>query len=110
MVLPTEIMFGFGLWFSPGWAKGWPGGLPIQLVYSTGLSLLLFIVFMTVASGTGAIVLAISRLQRLKEEAKLQVFVTWLLLAGLAVSPIIIAGFFALHSAAMEMWPDGYNR
>jgi hypothetical protein len=109
VVIPTEMVFGLALCFSPGWANGWPGGLPIQPVWAAGLSLLLFLFLMTVAAGAGALVLAFSSLRQLVERSKLRVFLTYIMLAAIALAPFAIIAFLSLHSAAMEMWPNGYN-
>jgi hypothetical protein len=49
---------GFGLWFAPGWANGWPFGLHINVVWPLGLAALVFVAVLgaivggrTIASG-----------------------------------------------------------
>jgi hypothetical protein len=109
LVIFTELAFECALSFSPGWANGWPGGLPISSVWAAGLSFLLFLVLMTAATGTSALILVVSGLRRLSERAKLRMFVFWELLAAIAVTPLVIGAFMALRESASKTWPNGYN-
>jgi hypothetical protein len=51
-----ENVLGWLLFFSPGWANGWPFGLSFQLVVSVGLTGYLLLMLMTAAAGVGSIV------------------------------------------------------
>src|SRR5690349_5305033 len=49
------VCFGmFGLWFSPGWANGWPGGLHRNLVWPAGLAFATFSLVLVACAGIGS--------------------------------------------------------
>jgi hypothetical protein len=49
-------LVGWFLFFSPGWANGWPFGLSFQTVVSIGLTCHITLMIITAAAGVGAIV------------------------------------------------------
>src|SRR5262245_46746453 len=51
--LSACCVLGFGLWFAPGWANGWPFGLHRNLVWPLGLACLVFGAVSAVASDVG---------------------------------------------------------
>jgi hypothetical protein len=55
VALGFELFIGFALSFNPGWANGWPSGMPIDVVWSIGLSVIFLVLLMTVAIGVGAL-------------------------------------------------------
>ena len=57
--LGGEAFLGFTLAFAPGWANDWPLGLTIYSVWSTGMSVMCFLLLMTAAIAMGAIVGAV---------------------------------------------------
>src|SRR5262249_36017848 len=52
--LIAGCIFCFGLFFSPGWANGWPFGLSFQLVISVAMTCCASIMLMAVAASVGA--------------------------------------------------------
>src|SRR5689334_15201857 len=42
-----------GLWFAPGWANGWPLGLPRSAVWPAGLALVSFAAVLVAGGGAG---------------------------------------------------------
>ncbi len=57
IALPCEAFFGFGLFFAPGWAKGWPIDVDWSTIWFTGLFLLLLAMMVTFVVGVAAAVL-----------------------------------------------------
>jgi hypothetical protein len=47
---------GFGLWFAPGWANGWPFGLHRNVVWPLGMSVVAFAAVLALGVGVGAAV------------------------------------------------------
>jgi hypothetical protein len=101
VALAGGVYLGFGLWFAPGWANGWPG-LPQREVWPTGLTALAFVVGMCLVIGFGAAIL--SRVAK-RERAANGAFAVWLL-CGLT---LVAAGcwwvYQELHSTAVQLWP-----
>jgi hypothetical protein len=58
VALAGELFFGFGLWFAPGWAREWPFGLPFQVVWATGLAIMLCLIVVTGSAAIGAIMIS----------------------------------------------------
>src|SRR4051794_17453738 len=56
LALPAEAVVNFPFFFAPGWANGWPGGLTIYQVWSTWLSITLFVMLMTFGLGLGSLI------------------------------------------------------
>ena len=107
-LLPIEAFFGFGLWFAPGWANEWPGGLPIHLVWPVGMTAVATAILLTMAVGFGAAVAASHQAESgaplSGRAARLWVVVA--VVSAAIVSPFVF-GYF--HTAALESWPNGYN-
>ena len=51
-----EVLVSFPFFFAPGWANGWPGGLTIYQVWSTWLTLTLFVMLTTFGVAVGSLV------------------------------------------------------
>jgi hypothetical protein len=54
--LVCEVLLGWFLFFSPGWANGWPRPLTYQLVLATGLTVYRALQLITAAAGANALV------------------------------------------------------
>jgi hypothetical protein len=80
--IPCELFVGFGLWFSPGWANGWPG-LRTQLVVAAGLSAHAAVVLLTIFVGIWALYAAGSELStdRLRSAT-----VAWCVITGVGTA------------------------
>jgi hypothetical protein len=50
----VENTLGWFLFFSPGWANGWPGGIRYQTVLSIGTTAYILLELMTAATAVGA--------------------------------------------------------
>src|SRR4051794_5471702 len=103
-VFLAELFVGFGLWFNPGWANGWPGGLSIHVVLPTGLAAHTAVTLMTAAVGLAAAGLAL--FNRPSNRGVLVFFLVVMLAGTLFVSGTM---FFKLRAQAVAMWPQGYN-
>ena len=98
----------FGLWFAPGWANGWPFGIPMTLVWPAGMALVCFTFLMSLAVLWGAIYRGTAD----RNEAELRkggrAFRLWIAIAaGLALMPSL-GTFGCCRSAALEAFPNGY--
>lgn len=107
ILLPIEAFFGFGLWFAPGWANGWPGGLRIHLVWPAGMAVVVTAMFLTAAAGAGAALMATTQPPPSWPPGRQAVCLGCLIgFAGTLVW-FLLFGYFRF--AALEMWPNGYN-
>jgi hypothetical protein len=107
VALLPELFFGFGLWFAPGWANGWPGGLTIYRVWSAGMTACLFVMMSTIGVGAGGMIglsLKLSRQNRLAELVVLAWLVLWTVLS---ISACALA-YREFYVSTLEMWPNGY--
>jgi hypothetical protein len=104
LALPAEVFAMFALWFAPGWANRWPGGLPIHVVWPAGLSALVFLTTMTVAMAViaGACLWADRPLGR-------RAFGLWLVVTGTLALAAAVWVYSSLHAHTLTMWPNGYN-
>jgi hypothetical protein len=104
-----EIWFGFGLWFAPGWANGWPGGLSIHTVWSGGMAALLFLMLLTLAVGAGAVIGSLCTTSERVPRRGLLLYAAWLA-AGAALALMLSCwAFKAIYASTLAMWPNGYN-
>lgn len=94
VAIPCELFIGFGLWFSPGWANGWPG-LRSQLVLAAGLSAHAAVVLMTMLVGIWALYAAGSELRsdRLRSAT-----VAWCVVTGLGTALAAACLFVVLYN------------
>lgn len=103
--LAVEMFMGFGLWFAPGWANGWPGGLSFHVVWSAGMAGIVFLLVVTAAVAMGAVFVASSD----RTEANRRAFVIWLIIAAIAG---LLASWWiygVCHAMTLRMFPNGYN-
>src|SRR5436305_8922253 len=56
--LAAEAIGGFGPFFNPGWANGWPGRLSIHVVWPAGMAAGAGVMLMTAAVAGGALLAA----------------------------------------------------
>ncbi len=109
MVFGGEVFFGFGLAFNPGWANGWPFGLTIDSVWSTGMSFLFFLMLMTAAIGLGAIAGATCARFGVGLRRGRAVYAAWLVCFGVLASVASLWAFKVIRASMLEMWPNGSN-
>ena len=70
LAIPAELMIGFGLWFSPGWANVEAGGPQIYIIWPAGLSAIGFFVLMTAAAAVSATLAATADPERRRLDRK----------------------------------------
>lgn len=78
----VENILGWLLFFSPGWANGWPGGLSFQTVLSVGMTGYILLMLMTAATLIGAILAFICTLLRIRWERLGQGYRSWFWITG----------------------------
>jgi hypothetical protein len=100
--------FAFVLFFSPGWANGWPFGLSFQLVLSVAMTCFMAHMLMAAAASVGALVEIGVALAGATEERQWQIYRWWLCLAALVIVCASVWGFRQLYAWAWRQFPDGY--
>ncbi len=94
--------FGFGFWFAPGWANGWPG-VPQRVAWPAGLTALAFLIGMCLVFGTGAAIG--SRLGSCRYRVVIGALAVWSV-CGLGLVAVACWWLYNdLHSAAAELLP-----
>jgi hypothetical protein len=98
-ILAGSCCTGFGLWFAPGWANGWPFGLHRNVVWPAGLACVVFLTVMAVAAN---LVTAL----RQETDPPGPIRSRRCLWASLGVSAgVAVVAFLALRSQAVAIWP-----
>jgi hypothetical protein len=109
LALACEVFFGFGFAFNPGWANGWPFGLTIYSVWSTGMSVLFSLLLITASVGLGAITGAVCSSFGIGIRSGRAVYAVWL---ACNCAPALAGGLWAfrrIYASTLQMWPNGYN-
>jgi hypothetical protein len=107
-VFGAEVVGSFGFFFAPGWANGWPAGLSIYQVWSTWLTLVLFVMLITIGVALGSLVsLCCSLLPRGRRHAG-NLLVSWMVIWAILTAVICAWAFREIYAATLEMWPNGY--
>ncbi len=109
LVMGAEVYLGFGLAFNPGWANGWPNGLSIHSVWSTGMTILFLLFLFTTAVGLGAILcagLARSGVSLWKCRA---IYLGWLVASGVLAWWADHWVYGEVYASTLTMWQNGYN-
>jgi hypothetical protein len=96
------------VFFSPGWANGWPFGLSFQAVLSTAITGWISLVLMTASVGAGAIVGFICALLRVGQKHGGQVYRSWLWFASLVILCLSLWIFANIHAWVWKEFPNGY--
>jgi hypothetical protein len=104
-LISVEAFFAFGLSFAPGWANGW--GIGIHIVWPAGMAVVVTAMLLTATVGVSAVLLA-------EGQPEVQIpgrkVIRRYLAAGIVAVVIVWGLLFALfRSAALAVWPDGYN-
>jgi hypothetical protein len=108
LALGAEILISFPFYFAPGWANGWPGGLTIYQVWSTWLTLTLYIILMTCGIGVGSLIsLFLSAFPSGRRHAGIAL-VAWIDLWVLLSVVTCLWAFPEVYASTLEMWPQGY--
>ena len=103
----VEGIAGAFLFFTAGWANGWPLGLSFQTVLSVGITGYYLLLLMTAAVGVGAIVGLICILLRVEEKYESLVYrrLLWFALLFLCLGAFI---FLCVYVSVWKAFPDGY--
>jgi hypothetical protein len=108
LALGAELVGSFGFFFAPGWANGWPGGLTIYQVWSTWLTLTVFMFLMTLGVGVGALVgLLCCIVPRGRRHAG-TVFRAWIVIWAILSVVTCMWASRGIYASTLEMWPNGY--
>lgn len=105
VALAGEAFAGFGLWFAPGWANGWPGGLSFHAVWSVGMAGVVFLLIVTTAVAVGATLFAVSD----RAEANRRALLIWLIVAAISALLASWWTYRACYAMTLQMFPNGYN-
>ncbi len=102
-----ETVVGWFVFFSPGWANGWPTPWSFQIVLSIGLTSQTLVMLMTAALGFGAILGFICTLLGIRWERVGRGYRVWFwfVLAFLCLGACI---FWHNYAWVCEQFPDGY--
>ena len=103
----VETLVGWFLFFSPGWANGWPFGIRFQTVLTIGTTGYSLLMLVTAAVSVGAIVGLICTVLRIRWQHLGRGYRPWLWFASifLCVSVVI---FWLVYLSVWENFPDGY--
>lgn len=104
---PEGIMV-FGLWFSPGWANQWPGGLSFHVVWSAGMSAVSAVIVVTISIGIGAVLAAGHDLLTGHLVGRKSI-VIWLVIVIAVALAAFVYTYDYLHTAILAQFPNGYN-
>jgi hypothetical protein len=103
----SGLSIGWLLFFSPGWANGFPFGLSFQAVLSAGMTCQILLMLMTVAAAVAAIVGFTCTLLGVEWEYLGRGHRIWLWFAALILC--ISAGIFTVVCVWVgKLFPDGY--
>jgi hypothetical protein len=102
LAVPVGAHLGFGLWFAPGWANGWPG-LPQRVIWPAGLTVVGFLSVLFPLLGLG--MLLCSWLCGNKRQAARWTTGTWVSCAVAFALLVSWWVYVAMHATAEELWP-----
>jgi hypothetical protein len=108
VALFVENMLGWFLFFSPGWANGFPFGLSFQAVLSIGMTIYFLLLIVTAVAGVGAIVALILICFQVEDECAswLSRKWRWFAVVFLCISAWI---FWRAYVLVWQSFPDGYT-
>ena len=101
-----ELRLAWFLFFTHGWAVGWPFGLTFQKVAASVVTFYYALELFTAAVTAGAIVGLICALFQLDEKRQTQIFFGWLSLAGLAILCFSVFNFIYQYDLIGPEFPD----
>jgi hypothetical protein len=106
-LLIVEYISGWFLFFSPGWANGFPFGLSFQTVLSVGMTGYILLLLMTAATGIGATGALICTLlgfgwERVGRDYRIWF---WFVVGLLLLSGVV---YWYCYVWVWEQFPDGY--
>jgi hypothetical protein len=93
VILIFEYLLGWFIFFSPGWANGWPDSLSYQLKLSVGITGYDALMLITAAYAAGAIVGFVCALFRVGETRRFAFYIRWLWFAAFVILCLSIVRF-----------------
>jgi len=106
--LVLEVIGSFPFYFAPGWANGWPDGLTIYKVWSTWLTLTLFVMLMTFGVAMGSLVSLLCCLFPRGERYAGSLLRAWMVISSVLSALTCAWAFREIYASTLEMWPNGY--
>jgi hypothetical protein len=103
-----ELLLGFFLFFTVGWANGWPFGMSFQFVLSAVMTGYVSLMLMTAAVGVCAIILMFAATAGVSKERQHQLYIRWLCIAATVVLCLSTVVFRGLYAWTWKEFPDGY--
>jgi hypothetical protein len=103
-----EYILSWFLFFSPGWANGWPFGVRFQTVLSVAVTGWISLMVMTAAAAAGAMVSFICSLLGLGAKHGRRAYRMWLWISGGLILCLSIPLLGCIHAWTMEVFPNGY--
>jgi hypothetical protein len=103
-----ECGLGFSLFFAPGWANGWPGGLSIHTVWSSVMTAFLLLFLMTLAVGVGAAVGSLCAWRGVGTRYGPWLYAAWLVASAAAALTLSCRIYKDIYASTLDMWPGGY--
>ena len=107
-MLFAEYIVTWFLFFSPGWANGWPLGMRFQTVISVALTGWISVILMTVSAGVGAVVGFICAMLGLGQKLGCRTYRMWLWISAGLILCLSIPLLGRIHAWIMEVFPNGY--
>jgi hypothetical protein len=103
----VEYIAGAFLFFTAGWANGWPLELTFQTVLSVGITGYVLLLVMTAAVGVGAIMALICIFLRIEEHLERLVYrrLLWFVLLFLCLAACV---FWRVYVWVWDAFPEGY--
>ncbi len=105
--LGGEALGTFGFFFAPGWANGWPG-LTIYQVWSTWLTITLFIMLMTIGVAVGCLIGILAGIFPVTRRCSGSVFGIWMVFWAILSVTTSFWAYRGIYASTLEMWPNGY--
>jgi hypothetical protein len=95
-------VFGFSLWFAPGWANGWP--VSKHVVWATGMAAIFTVGLLCLATACGAFY-ALARSDCDEQGRIRKAFTVWIVVS-VAVSIALGAAFGCwMYEGIVQVWP-----
>src|SRR5689334_5089804 len=108
LALVTEAVLSFPFSFAPGWANGWPAGLTMYRVWSTWLTVTLFVMLMTIGIGVGSLISLLACTLPKGRRHSGNVLGTWMVIWTVLAAATCLWAYGDIYASTLEMWPKGY--
>jgi len=108
LILVAEAVVSFPFFFAPGWANGWPGGLTIHRVWSTWLTITIFVMLVSAGLGLGSLISLVAGAFPLGRRNAREILGTWMVVWTVLCAGTCAWAFMQIYASTLEMWPNGY--